>query len=328
MEMVYSGVVAIIASLVGAFFAIHSAELQRRADAERDRRTASIAHRRAQLNTFYGPLEMERRRSEALRALLPDTEPNGERWRLVHHVGDIRNHLEPPKGQSPAPLPAGITPEQAATVREILRATERAADLVTKNAGMMERWPVAGAYTSLVAHQVRLGNSWSTRTNQTPATSIPFPGRRVGDEAGGGTRETDIDIAITEDCESIFEDLAELTQIDSAEAPRLRTAPVVIGVLAIVLMGALGLIAVQATTDDPQALLSSSQQVVCGSLVSQEDGSMSVAGSRVEAGAQVEFVQSCGSSPQAPQRGRLALALTGGALIGWMASTLVWARRT
>lgn len=123
------------------------------------RRKEELEFRMAQLRELYGPLKMQRQRSEANRTLLPNKAPRilkspyrtSGRWRLVHHIGDIREdslRLERNKKTT-------YSEHEILAVRRLMENGDHTAELIVANAGLFEE-PLAGAFEKYVQHHEHL----------------------------------------------------------------------------------------------------------------------------------------------------------------------------
>ena len=172
-----------------------------------------------QLRELYGPLKMQRHRTEANRTLLPNEAARmfkfphrtTERWRLVHHIGDIREdslRLERNKKTR-------YSEDEILAVRRLIENGDQAVELIVANAGLFEQ-PQAGAFESYVEHHEHLRMSWIAAKNQKPGDKDkPFPGGIAGSDIDERTkdpqaRDNDLDCAILLDETIIRERLANL----------------------------------------------------------------------------------------------------------------------
>jgi hypothetical protein len=190
---------AILGAVVGGVVLIINGDRQRRAEQTEHERTARVEFRRQQLSLLYGPLYQQRRRSERLRDQLPQTEPDGSRWRLVHHIAET-----------------SVDPKLARIVDRIMAAGAKTAELIASNAGLMEHFPPPGAFQKFVEHHELLKMSWDTGQNQDPENSRPFPGGISSEysikrcEEQPGSEDDDIDCAIYLGMKAINQDLENL----------------------------------------------------------------------------------------------------------------------
>lgn len=270
---------------------------QRRDEAERE---AEIEHRTAQLRKLYGPLQMQRMRSEANRTLLPEDDPGHPegRWRLVHHIGDIRVAWE----LSQKGLPHDYTDAELNAVERIIENGDLAVDLIVSNAGLFQL-PRADAYQKYVEHHEHLRMGWLSRTNQPYGDeSYPFPGGPAGTSlearcAGPEHRDGDLDCAMMLDQRTVEQSLAARRSEDPASALGERiTSPkaligMVFGVLLVMVIGAL--VSLSGLRDDtPPAtfLVETDDGLVCARVV---DGALKVGNAIVQRQRDVVPVQGC-----------------------------------
>lgn len=192
------GLMGALAGVVGAFvaggFLVLNGNKQRKAEQARMDRDARRRHRQRQLTELYRPLVLERRRSELLRTKLPEWEPDGTRWRLVHHIADAKAETE-----------------WSAIVERILESGDQIARLLREKAGLVEQSPPPQSFAKFLLHHELLKLSWETGKNQDPNDSHPFPGKGPTDP-GPKARDPDddLDSAIALACEAIEADLATL----------------------------------------------------------------------------------------------------------------------
>lgn len=189
-----------LAAVLGAFvaggFLVWNGNRQRAAELEKADREARREYRYRQRTELYGPLKVERRRSELLRRKLPEweDEERTRRWRLVHHIFDAKSD-----------------PEQRQIVERILDAGDKVTNLIREKAGLIEQRRMPGSFEKFILHHELLRLSWATGKNQDPSGSHPFPGRPSSEPRGdGGDPENDLDAAIDEGLRRIEEDLAVL----------------------------------------------------------------------------------------------------------------------
>jgi hypothetical protein len=190
--------VGALAGVLGAFvaggFLVVNGNRQRAAEQSQADREARRSYRYRQLTELYGPLMLERRRSELLRARLPQDEPDGSRWRLVHHIEDAK-----------------ADPDLTSIVERILIAGDEISRLLRENAGLIEQFPAPESFAKFVLHHELLRLSWATGVNQDPQGSYPFPGKRATDPiTGSGDPDEDLDVAIANGVRLVEADLAAL----------------------------------------------------------------------------------------------------------------------
>lgn len=190
---------AILGAAVSGVVLIINGDRQRRAEQTEHERRARVEFRQRQLSLLYGPLYQERRRSERLRDQLPQKEPDGSRWRLVHHIAETKSD-----------------PKLARIVDRIMDAGDKTAELIMSHAGLMEHFPPPGAFEKFVEHHVLLKMSWETGQDQDPDNSWPFPGGISSEdstkrcEEQPDSQDKDIDCAIYLGMRSINQDLEDL----------------------------------------------------------------------------------------------------------------------
>jgi hypothetical protein len=152
--------VAAVAALAAAGISWASGRRQRQqSDQHRE-----IDFRRAQLNELYGPLVMWREASKRTRELLPYEDANGNEWRLLDHIDEVRG---------------GEHPDWEEAVEQILQISAKVEDLLTSKAGLFESLPAPESYSRFLAHSGRLRMYWEQRKNQPVDKRLPFPGERM-----------------------------------------------------------------------------------------------------------------------------------------------------
>lgn len=214
-----TNLIAVLAIAVTALIAAFS-WYQGRKEAERQ---TAIKYREAQLRDLYGPLLMQRLRSEANRSLLPEDDSHPEaqrdidtafgRWRLVNHIGSLREAWELKQAGKDHPY----TLSEIYAAESIIKNGDRMIELIITQAGLFEL-PRSNVYQQYVEHHEHLRMSWLSKTNQPYGQdSKPFPGGRAGlnledrlkDET---TREHDLDCAIRIDERRIRYELDRLRE--------------------------------------------------------------------------------------------------------------------
>lgn len=202
--VIVGGAIGVIGSAIGGAFLLVNGNRQRQADRLVHQQEERVAFRRRQLSDLYGPLYLERRRSERLRDQLPQEEPDGSRWRLVHHIGEVKGD-----------------PHRREVVERILDAGDRIADLIRGHGGLVEPQPPPEAFAKFLLHNELLRMSWETGKDQDPDGSHPFPGgisskrdmSRCLEEPGAA--DNDIDCAIYLGMRAIQADLEGLLGLAS-----------------------------------------------------------------------------------------------------------------
>lgn len=193
-------VAAIIAAAAGALVGFGSSWLTARsqrkateaalnrqiqASKEAQSREARVLFRRRQLTELYGPMYFERRRSERLRAQLPEWHetPDGRRvrWRLVDHIAETK-----------------ANPDLRRICVGILASGDKVSELLMGLGGLLEPFPPPSAFQDFVLHHEMLKLSWEKGADQDPDRRFPFPGRSPSDPPREGC--TEADAAIDLDC--------------------------------------------------------------------------------------------------------------------------------
>lgn len=233
------------------------------------RRQAEIEFRSAQLRQLYGPLQMQRKLSQANRSLLPEEDENHPegRWRLVHHIGSIRKAwLQLQSGSQQSDESQGKYSEaQIKAVAAVIENGDQAVELIVKGGGLFES-PKAESYGKYVEHHEHLKMSWLSEENQPyeKDDSYPYPGmsatasledlkKRLAED---GARDADLDCAIFADEQSTHAAL-EAARRGGKPAPKYIEwilSPTASG--AIVLFAIVGLVVLATTSlsDSPDEL--------------------------------------------------------------------------
>ena len=205
MEAAIAGAVGVlVGAVIAGAFSLVNGNRQRTADKDAQIRQARMTLRQKQLSTLYGPLYLERRRSTALRNLLPAQEPDGSQWRLVHHIAETK-----------------ADDQLREIVERILESGDRVVELIRTHGGLMEPRPAPQAFASFVLHHTLLRLSWQSEQDQDPDNSCPFPGEVAVSRYYDMSRcvdhqsiDTDIDCAIQIGMETIQNDLESLMELE------------------------------------------------------------------------------------------------------------------
>lgn len=205
MEAAIAGAVGLlVGAVIAGVFSLMNGSRQRIADRESQIRQGRMDFRLQQLSALYGPLYLERRRSTALRNLLPAKEPDGSRWRLVHHIAETK-----------------MDEQLSLIVDRILESGDRVVELIREHGGLMEPRPAPQAFTKFVLHHTLLRLSWQSGHDQDPGDSYPFPGemsvKRDQDTsrcAEPDSIDTDVDCAIHVGMQRIQADLERLMELE------------------------------------------------------------------------------------------------------------------
>lgn len=172
------------------------------ASGQAQKREARIQFRQRQLIELYGPMYLERRRSEHLRRGFPEWEDHvgGTRWRLVDHIAEVK--------KDPDLKPIG---------EAILESGDKIVGLLRAFGGLLEPLPPLGAFSKFILHHEMLRMSWAAGKNQDPENRYPFPGRPPSDtDMSKCTTESaqgELDCAIWLGMRSVQADLEELLDL-------------------------------------------------------------------------------------------------------------------
>lgn len=148
--------IAAIAAIIAATISVRSSRtLQRSVDRQHE-----IDFRRQQLNELYGPIHMKQSTSVSLRKLLPWTEPDGSKWRLVDHISEVKN------SNDPTTLNA---------VQEILRINDEIMNALISKSSLYVAFPPPMALSHYIAHVKLLSLAWGQGRDQDPENRLPFP---------------------------------------------------------------------------------------------------------------------------------------------------------
>lgn len=194
----------LVGAIIAGAFSLINGNRQREADRQAQIRQGRMDFRLRQLSALYGPLYLERRRSTALRNLLPQNEPDGSRWRLVHHIAETKEDEE-----------------RSLIVDLILESGDRVVELIREHGGLMEPRPTPQAFTKFVLHHTLLRLSWQSGHDQDPDNSYPFPGEVAATRDQDMSRcaepdsiDTDLDCAIHVGMQRIQGDLEHLMELE------------------------------------------------------------------------------------------------------------------
>lgn len=203
-EAVFGFVGGLLGAVLGVLGTIWASEYKHASDVVQKR----LDLRLRQLNEFYGPLYIQRRRAEAQRRQLPDTTTgsSGEtiRWRLVDHIAEVKDD-----------------PAKARAVETILDAGDEIEAILMESSGLVAQDRMPESFDRFVEHHIRLRESWSKGQNQPKDDQLPFPGGvatgRALERCGEGSRSTnmdaDIDCAINLGLEWVRDDIAAITTL-------------------------------------------------------------------------------------------------------------------
>lgn len=293
------GIFGLLASgLLGGGIAMWSSSRQKASDAEMELWKQKMDHRREQLSALYAPLTSIRSKTRSLRLLLP-SEVDGQPWRLVHHIGDIRKQhdlLAANPTYDPKPV-IGLTAEQVAIARLIVtKYGHEACELLQDKASLIEGKMPAGI-EKYEAHQSRLRAGWDEALNQPTEDGMTFPGQRVGQQHAQGISEVpptpadDVDVAIREGRTAV--ESARDALLSGGPLKKSAIMPGVLIIAGIALGVAVGILYLAGPDRPTRLLVTTPDGVVCGEPEIDEAGNVSIEGNPLDNAAQVDVVDSC-----------------------------------
>jgi hypothetical protein len=210
--------VAFLGGLLGAFIGVYGTLRATKFKHESDVLQKRLDLRLRQLNEFYGPLHLQRRRSQGLRRRLPpfETDPatgadlvdtNGRkvRWRLVRNIESAK-----------------ADPELAKIVESILDSGDEVVRLLMERAGLIAHERPPQAFQQFVQHHDRLRASWKAGVSQSPGENWPFPGAVASDDDLNRCLEGDITSSVDADIDCAIELGMRFVRADMAKITTLR----------------------------------------------------------------------------------------------------------
>lgn len=234
--------------------------------------------------------------------LLPSTETDGSRWRLVHHAGNIgrayrrlhRSTID--EARSSEKSECVLSEDLIEVAHQIITVGDGVCDLLNAQAGLFDGAPPASV-TAYLRHHTRLKVNWDTGIDQNRADSAPFPGAVLGrDDPEGAPNQTatsddDIDIALAEHSNAARSDLEKLLH-DGPKTSGWVWGWVLLAVGTLVLAGAV--LASAADDGDPtNIMVTTPDGVYCGKIGVNDEGVVTVDERVVPPLSSVEFVDSC-----------------------------------
>lgn len=202
---------ALVGAALGVLGTLWAREYQHASDVVQKR----LDLRLRQLNEFYGPLYIQRRRAQAQRRMFPDyvLDDGGQplvedgqkvRWRLVDRIEEAR-----------------ADPELSRAVETILTAGDEVVQILMKSAGLVAQDRVPEAFQRFVEHHDRLRRSWADGKSQPKGEQMPFPGNVATDRDFSrcfqGSRsenmDMDVDCAIVLGLRWVQDDIAAITTV-------------------------------------------------------------------------------------------------------------------
>ena len=159
-----------------------------------------------QLNEFYGPLYIQRRRAQAQRSNLPTWTDNTqtERWRLVDHIEDATGNSDYKRA-----------------VDTILVAGDEVVQILMERSGLVAQERMPDSFQRFIEHHDRLRRSWEDGVSQPKGEQLPFPGGVASDRdfsrCSLGSRsenmDEDVDCAIVLGLQWVQADIAAITKV-------------------------------------------------------------------------------------------------------------------
>jgi hypothetical protein len=214
---VEEALVAFIGGLLGALIGVYGAQRTSEFKHDSDVLQKRLDLRLRQLNEFYGPLHLQRRRSQGLRKRLPQYEKDPAtgadrvdgaghkvRWRLVENIEEARSNEN-----------------YAKVVDSIIAAGDEVAQILMERAGLIAHERPPQSFQLFIQHHDRLKASWKAGVSQPEGEEWPFPGAVAIDDdlsrcAQGDVTlnvDTDIDCAIELGMRSVREDITAITTL-------------------------------------------------------------------------------------------------------------------
>jgi hypothetical protein len=152
----WAAVVAALAALAAAIASFVSTSRARKQFA----RERAVSFLRDQINDLFGAMYMRRRVSESLREILPKNQNDGSRFRLVNHIGDVKNEADPAK---------------VAAVEQILQINRELTDIMSSKFALLDSFPPPASFVRFVAHARLLQSAWERGQSIPASERIPFP---------------------------------------------------------------------------------------------------------------------------------------------------------